>query len=60
MKKKSSSIHEGISDEQIKVSVRARPMRSEFSKKCLKVLDHGVALHFKDKIHQLYFDEVFD
>ena len=23
-------------------------------------MDHGCALHFKDKIHQLYFDGVFD
>lgn len=35
-------------------------MRNEFSKKSLKVIDRGVAFHYKDKIHQLYFDGVFD
>ena len=36
-------------------------MRNEFSKKTLKVIDRGVAFHYKDnKIHQLYFDEIFD
>ena len=24
------------------------------------MIEHGVALNFKDKIHQLYFDDVFD
>lgn len=35
-------------------------MRNEFSKKSLKIIDRGVAFHYKDKIHQLYFDGVFD
>jgi Cdc6-like AAA superfamily ATPase len=26
----------------------------------LKLIDHGVALNFKDKIYQLYYDGVFD
>ena len=40
--------------------IRNRPLRNEFAKRCLKVIDHGVALNFKDKIYQLYFDGVFD
>ena len=40
--------------------IRNRPLRNEFSKRCLKLIDHGVALNFKDKIHQLYFDGVFE
>jgi hypothetical protein len=35
-------------------------MRNEHSKKSLKIIDKGVAFHYKDKIHQLYFDGVFD
>lgn len=36
-------------------------MRIESSKRTLKLIDHGVAFHYKDnKIHQLYFDNVFD
>ena len=36
-------------------------MRNELAKKTLKLVDHGVAFHYKDnKIHQLYFDDVFD
>lgn len=48
-------------EEQIQVHLRIRPMRQELSKKTLKLIDHGVAFHYKDnKIHQLYFDNVFD
>ena len=35
-------------------------MRNEFSKKSMKLIERGVALNYKDKIHQLYFDGVFD
>lgn len=36
-------------------------MRQESSRKTLKLIDRGVAFHYKDnKIHQLYFDNVFD
>ncbi|CAM5999289.1 unnamed protein product [Sphagnum balticum] len=35
-------------------------MRNEFSKRSLKIIDKGIALNYKDKIHQLYFDSVFD
>lgn len=51
---------EDDSDDQIKVYIRNRPLRNEFSKRCLKLINHGVALNFKDKIHQLYYDGVFD
>jgi DNA replication protein DnaC len=34
-------------------------MRNELSKKSLKIIDKGVAFHY-NKIHQLYFDGVFD
>jgi hypothetical protein len=47
-------------DSQIKVFIRIRPFRNELSRRCLKVIEKGVALNFKEKIHQLYFDEVFD
>lgn len=47
-------------DSQIKVFIRIRPFRNELSKRCLKLIEKGVALNFKEKIHQLYFDEVFD
>lgn len=46
--------------DQIKVFVRNRPLRNEFSKRCLKLIDHGVALNFKDKIYQFFYDGVFD
>ena len=36
-------------------------MKNQFAKKTLKIIDHGVAFHYKDKkVNQLYFDEVFD
>ncbi len=61
MLKKISSERERGEDEHIKVYIRIRPMRNEFSKKTLKTIDRGVAFHYKDnKIHQLYFDEVFE
>ena len=47
-------------NDQIKVYIRNRPLRNEFAKRCLKLIDHGVTLNFKDKIYQLYFDGVFD
>lgn len=58
MQKKQSE-REG-EQEQIKTYIRIRPMRNEFSKRSLKIIDRGVAFHYKDKIHQLYFDGVFD
>ena len=59
-KKKSNQKDE--EGEQINVYMRIRPMRNQHSKKSLKILEkgNGVALHYKDKIHQLYFDGVFD
>lgn len=59
MYKKNSSEKEGEA-EQINVFIRIRPMRNEHSKKSLKIIDKGVAFHYKEKIHQLYFDGVFD
>jgi DNA replication protein DnaC len=59
MNKKNSNDKEGEA-EQINVFIRIRPMRNEHSKKSLKIIDKGVAFHYKDKIHQLYFDGVFD
>lgn len=58
MQKKQSEREE--EQEQIKTYIRIRPMRNEFSKRSLKIIDRGVAFHYKDKIHQLYFDGVFD
>ena len=47
-------------ESQIKVFVRLRPMRNEATRRSTRVIDKGVAIHFKDKINQLYFDNVFD
>ena len=59
MMKKSQS--EEVEEEQIRVCLRIRPMRHEFSKRKLKLIDNGVAFQYKEnKIHQLYFDNVFD
>lgn len=61
MLKRVSNDKESSEEEQIKVYLRIRPMRNEFSKRTLKLIDRGVAFHYKDnKIHQLYFDGVFD
>lgn len=61
MLKKVSNDKENGEEEQIKVYLRIRPMRNELSKRTLKIIDRGVAFHYKDnKIHQLYFDGVFD
>jgi len=58
---KISSLERDSQEEQIKVHLRIRPMRQESSKKTLKLIDRGVAFHYKDnKIHQLYFDNVFE
>lgn len=45
---------------QIRVFVRNRPLRNQFAKKCLKLIDQGVALNYKDKIFPFNFDGVFD
>ena len=60
IKHNTSPQKEDPQDSQIKVFIRIRPFRNELSKRCLKLIDKGVALNFKEKIHQLYFDEVFD
>lgn len=57
---RSDFIEDDNNHDQIKVYIRNRPLRNEFSKRCLKLIDHGVALNFKDKIYQLYYDGVFD
>lgn len=59
MHKKNSSEKEGEA-EQINVFIRIRPLRNENSKKSIKIIDKGVAFNYKEKIHQLYFDGVFD
>ncbi len=57
MFKKNSNEKSNEEDDQIKVYIRIRPMRNEFAKKTLKIIDHGVAFHYKDKkVNQLYFD----
>ena len=60
MFKKISSEQQAEEAEQINVYVRIRPMRNEFARKSLKLIDRGVAFNYKEKIHQLYFDGVFD
>lgn len=59
-RRKDDFLRDSAHDDQIKVYIRNRPLRNEFSRRCLKMIDHGVALNFKDKIYQLYFDGVFD
>lgn len=60
MLKKVSSEQDATEEEQIKVYIRIRPLRNEFSKKCLKIIDRGGVAFQKDgKVHQFYFDDVF-
>jgi kinesin family member 5 len=55
------SCEEAGEEEQIRVYLRLRPLRNELSKRTLKLVNRGVAFHYKDnRIHQLYFDDVFD
>lgn len=59
MQKRGSEREDG-DKAQINVFIRARPLRSESSKKPLKFLDKGVALNYKEKIYQFHFDGIFD
>ena len=51
MFKKISSEQQAEEAEQINVYVRIRPMRNEFARKSLKLIDRGVAFNYKEKIH---------
>lgn len=45
--KRNTDPHNDEQDSQIKVYIRIRPFRNELSKRCLKLIEKGVALNFK-------------
>lgn len=50
-----------LDSSQLKVFVRLRPIKGgDYTKRCARVLDKGVAINYKEKIYQYYYDDVFD